>query len=140
MNNKRWVIATCAMVVLAVVLVWTGAAQRLVNSYQPKPPKPVELTDYQKREAQMMAEVNARLEGRVDMSGTLVAVDEAAFHDMMSAAVANDSAALMRLGADGRVFSVASDTPMRLIGSGLGKKRVSILSGPQAGRTGWVAT
>jgi len=104
-----------------------GAFLFVFSAFVPNPPAPASRVEQARAAAS-------------DLYGGFVAVDEAAFHDMMSAAVAGDNAALMRLGVDGRVFQVAEGTQTRLIDWGLGKKRVSILSGPQAGRSGWVPT
>lgn len=139
MTNKQWTLATVAMTALVVSLLWTGTAERIATRFQPEPPQSPEMTDFERRKAKLMVEVEESLRANRDASGTLVAIDEQAFNDMISAAVANDSAALRRLGAEGRIFSVPAGTQMRTIGAGLGKRRVSILSGPQAGRSGWVA-
>lgn len=68
----------------------------------------------------------------------LLAVDERAYDDMMSAAVANDNAALMRMGVDGKVFALDEGTRVRIVDGGLFKSRVSALEGRQAGRAGWL--
>ncbi len=109
---------------IVVALLWTVVAYNVSTAPKPRP-------------ATVTADTQTRKASSDTVSG-LLAVDEAAYNEMISAQYAGDKAALLRLGVDGRVFMVEPGTPVRTIDGGMFKKRVSVLSGNHAGRTGWV--
>ena len=67
-----------------------------------------------------------------------VAIDERALDAAISASNARDGVAFGSLVAQGRLFIVASDTSVQVIGSGFGKLKIRVLEGSEAGRGGWV--
>jgi hypothetical protein len=67
-----------------------------------------------------------------------VAIDERALDAAISASNARDGVGFGSLVAQGRLFIVAPDTSVQVIGSGFGKLKIRVLEGSEAGKDGWV--
>jgi hypothetical protein len=67
-----------------------------------------------------------------------IAVDDAAWDSMMEAITAKDEIGFNQLILRGRIFAVASGTPVLVLDVGFTSYKVRVTEGPQAGRAGWV--
>lgn len=68
----------------------------------------------------------------------LVAVDEASAEVMEILVKVQDSAGIHDMVGKGKLFYIAEGTRVRITGSTLKKKKILIMEGEQANRTGWV--
>jgi hypothetical protein len=68
----------------------------------------------------------------------LIAVNKAAFDEVITFSVADDTRGLLNLVIQGRAFFVPSGTRVKVIDPGIFKTRVRVLDGPLAGWDGWV--
>ena len=81
------------------------------------------------------AEVRLYLAGK---DSVMVALDDAAWDDLIAALSRRDEAALESLVGSGRVLKVESDTRARSLQTTRGRIKVRILEGPYVMREGWV--
>jgi hypothetical protein len=68
----------------------------------------------------------------------MVALDEAAWDDLIAALSRRDEPALASLAESGRVLKVENDTPVRPLQTTMGRVKVRILEGPHVMKEGWV--
>ena len=68
----------------------------------------------------------------------LLAVDPAAFDELVKSSRAHDAIGIAELMAARRVFECAQGARVRVIDRGMYRRKVRIMSGPQSGLAGWV--
>jgi hypothetical protein len=67
-----------------------------------------------------------------------VSADRDRAYDIQVAITGNDIASLEKLEAAGAAFAVAAGTQVKILSESSNKRRIEILDGPQAGKSGWV--
>jgi len=117
----------------ALVLMWWMTSH---NSPRVAAPVPTRAT-----QPARMGDLLVGEHGRVDTGGNIVfiAVDDAAFDALNTAANADDTAGMRQLVAAGRVFTVERNTGILVIENGVFSVRVRVTDGPQSGKSGWIA-
>jgi hypothetical protein len=84
--------------------------------------------------------VGTQVELRIASGSIVVSVSEQAYDEFQTLAIAEDLIGIAQLVADGVAFTVPSGTAALVIDRGFEKRRVRILEGEHAGRTGWVTS
>lgn len=80
-------------------------------------------------------------QGRLYLAGrdsVMVALDDKAWDDLITALSGKDQGALDSLAGSGSVLKVENNTRVRLLQTMMGRTKVRILEGPYVKREGWV--
>jgi hypothetical protein len=83
-------------------------------------------------------EVGSNATIRSESGAVGIAIDKAAYDEFTKYAVANDVVGGQQMIDDGRVLVVSDGTKVKIIDLALTAYQVRIMSGPCAGRDGWV--
>ncbi|MFY9556402.1 MAG: 6-pyruvoyl-tetrahydropterin synthase-related protein [Blastocatellia bacterium] len=129
-SSKRLAFVAAGLIGVALVFFWVTSRGRSAGSQQGAAPTRTAGSATQGSEATL------HLDG---VPSVLVAVDEQALAELMSALPARDTAKVDELVQSGRLLRLANDTRIRILEYAGGKTKIRILQGEHSMAEGWVA-